>query len=93
MKTLLSQLNQMVGIYAGEGINHEGKPFTGRLELQPLLGGRGFQLKFSATGKDGRVYHREESMIAPSIQEQLTLWNFNTNTPGLVPHELRKTDP
>jgi hypothetical protein len=92
MKTMLSQLNEMTGTYVGEGINHEGQPFTGRLILQPLLGGKGFQLKFSATGKDGTVYHNEESTIAPSIQEKLTLWNFNTNTPGLVPHELRKTD-
>lgn len=92
MKTILLQLNEMVGTYVGEGTNHENQPFTGQLELKPVLGGRGIQLKFSATGKDGKLYHQEESMIAPSIQEKLTLWNFNTNTPGLVPHELRTTE-
>jgi predicted enzyme related to lactoylglutathione lyase len=92
MKTMLSQLNEMIGTYVGEGVNHEGQSFTGRLQIQSLLEGRGFQLKFSATGKDGTVYHKEESTIAPCIREKLTLWNFNTNTPGLVPHELRKND-
>lgn len=92
MKTILSQLNDMVGTYVGEGINHENQPFTGHLELKSVLGGRGFQLKFTATGKNGMSFHQEESTIAPSIQEKLTLWNFNTNTPGLVPHELRTSD-
>lgn len=92
MKTTLSQLNEMVGTYVGEGINHEGQPFEGRLQIESLLDGRGFDVKFTATGKDGKVYHKEESTIAPSIQEKLTLWNFNTNTPGLVPHEIRKSD-
>ncbi len=73
MKTILSQLNEMLGTYIGEGINHEGQPFVGRFELQSLLGGRGFQVKFSATGKDGTLYHKEESTIAPSVQEKLTL--------------------
>lgn len=92
MKALLSQLNEVTGTYMGEGINHEGQAFTGRLKLKSLLGGRGFQLMFSATGKDGTLYHKEESTIAPSIEENLTLWNFNTNTPGLVPHELRRSE-
>ncbi len=92
MKTALSQLNEMVGTYVGDGINHEGLPFVGRLQIVNLLDGRGFNLKFTATGKGGKVYHQEESMIAPSIQEKLTLWNLNTNTPGLVPHELRRSE-
>ncbi len=81
------------GYYEGEGINHESQPFVGRLVLQPILDGRGFTVKFSATGKDGTVYHQEESTIAPSINEKLVLWNFNTNTPGMVAHELRDSQP
>lgn len=92
MKTTLSELNEMVGTYSGDGINHEGQPFAGLLQIESLLDGRGFNVKFTATGKDGKVYHKEVSTIAPSIQDKLTLWNFNTNTPGLVPHELRKSD-
>lgn len=92
MTTTLSQLNEMVGIYVGDGINHEGQPFVGRLQIENLLDGRGFHVKFTATGRDGEAYHREESTIAPSSQGVLTLWNFNTNTPGVVPHELGKSD-
>jgi ketosteroid isomerase-like protein len=92
MKTTLSQLKEMVGTYVGDGINHEGQPFVGRLQIESLLNGRGLNVKFTATGRDGKLYHKEDSTIAPSIQEKLTLWNFNTNTPGLVPHELRKSD-
>lgn len=89
MKEILESLKKACGVYLGEGINHEGQPFTGRLSLEPLLAGRGFQIQFSATGKDGKLYHQEASTIAPAMTEKLTLWNFNTNIPGLVPHELR----
>jgi hypothetical protein len=89
MKEILETLKKACGVYLGEGINHEGQTFTGRLSLEPLLAGRGFQINFSATEKDGKLYHQEASTIAPAMTEKLTLWNFNTNTPGLVPHELR----
>jgi len=93
MKDALKNLETACGYYEGEGINHEGQPFIGRLFLKQVLDGRGVAVEFSATGKDGTVYHSEESTIAPSLNEKLTLWNFNTNTPGLVPHELRTTNP
>lgn len=89
---MLSKLNEMIGTYVGEGLNHEGQPFKGRLELQPVLAGRGFRLQFSALGRGGALYHQEDSTIAPSLQKKLTLWNFNTNTSGLVPHELRRSE-
>ena len=85
-------LSKTIGYYQGEGINHEGQPFVGSFSLQPLLDGRGFSIKFTATGKDGTVYHKEESTIALSLNEKLTLWNLNTNMPGLTPHELRSTN-
>lgn len=93
MNEILKTLSTVVGYYEGEGINHEGQSFTGRLSLQPILDGRGFTIKFSATGKNGTVYHQEESTIAPSINEKLVLWNLNTNTPGMVAHELRDSQP
>lgn len=91
MNEILASLKKACGIYIGNGINHEGQPFTGRLSLEPILAGRGFQIHFSATGKDGTLYHQEISTIAPAMTEKLILWNFNTNVPGLVPHELRST--
>ncbi len=85
MKDIFENLKKIAGRYEGEGINHEGQPFTGRFALKPILGERGFSIQFSATGKDGTLYHQEESTIAPSLNEKLTLWNFNTNTPALLP--------
>lgn len=93
MKEILSQLSSIVGSYSGNGINHEGQQFKGTLTLKPLLGGRGFSIHFTATGQDGTVYHQEESTIAPSMNEKLTLWNFNTNSPALLGHELRGSNP
>jgi len=89
MKEVFDTLKKFAGAYEGEGTNHEGQLFNGRFSLQPILNGRGFSIKFSANGKDGTLYHEEESTIAPSMNEKLTLWNFNTNTPGLLAHELR----
>lgn len=89
MKEIMAILGKCSGYYEGQGINHEGEVFTGKLQIRSLLENRGFSLRFSAVGKDGTIYHQEESTIAPSIGEKLTLWNLNTNTPGLVPHELR----
>jgi hypothetical protein len=93
MATILAQLTEMTGTFVGEGLNHDGQPFVGRLTLTPLLSGRGFRLQFEATGTDGTVYHKEESTIAPSVDSQLKLWNLNSNTPGLIPHDHRPSAP
>lgn len=89
----LEELSKYIGRYKGEGINHENQPFIGILSLDPVLNKKGFEIKFKAVGKDGTVYHEEKSIVAPSIDEKLCLWNFNSNTPGLVPHALKSTEP
>jgi hypothetical protein len=93
MQSILEVLKKSAGSYEGNGINHEGQPFRGKLTLRPILNGRGLSLQFSASGMDGTLYHQEESTIAPSLDDKLTLWNFNTNTPGLLPHPLKRTQP
>jgi len=93
MTEVFEALSKACGLYKGEGINHEGQTFMGRFLLKSVLDGRGFAIEFTATGKDGAIYHQEESTIAPALNEKLMLWNFNTNIPGLVPHELRASTP
>ena len=88
----LSELNKFIGHYKGDGINHEKQAFKGLFCLTPLLDKKGFEIKFKAVGNDGTIYHEEKSLIAPSMDEKLCLWNFNSNTPGLVPHELKNTE-
>ncbi|MGE4131047.1 MAG: VOC family protein [Bdellovibrionales bacterium] len=89
MKDGLKALLAAVGHYQGEGINHEGQAFQGTFILKSKLGGQGLDLSFLAKGKDGDIFHQEESVIAPSLDEKLMLWNLNNNVPGLVSHELR----
>lgn len=89
----LSNLNKYIGHYKGKGINHEKQSFTGLLSITSVLDKRGFEINFNAVGKDGSIYHKEKSIIAPAIDEKLCLWNLNTNTPGLIPHSLKSAEP
>lgn len=89
----LKMLNAASGTYLGNGLNHEDQAFTGTLNLRGLLDGRGTSIQFTAIGSDGKLYHQEASTIAPTISENLALWNFNSNSPGLICHELRDTKP
>ncbi len=93
MKEILNVLSNAVGSYTGKGINHEGQPFKGTFSLKPILNGIGYQIQFVATGSDGMTYHQEVSTIAPSMTEKLTLWNFNSNSPALLGHELKSITP
>lgn len=92
MKQFFSDLSNACGLYKGQGLNHENQTFTGEFNLKSLLGGKGFSIRFTARGADGSIFHREESTIAPAMTEKLTLWNFNSNTPALIAHELRSTN-
>ncbi|MEQ1723551.1 MAG: VOC family protein [Pseudobdellovibrio sp.] len=89
MKQTLQILNSICGTYQGEGTNHEDQVFNAIFKLKPLFNGKGFSLQFTATGKDGTVFHKEESTLALALNEKLTLWNFNTNSPALIAHELK----
>lgn len=92
MKNMLAQLREFAGVYRGQGTNHENEPFTGTLTLEPILEGMGFTIQFKATAPDGTAYQQEYSTIAPSMQNRLCLWNLNSNVPGVVVHELRRSE-
>lgn len=88
LKTIYQALEYSVGRFTGTGNNHEGQTFAGTLVFETILGGRGFQIKYLATGVDGELYHAEHSMICPDADGHLCLWNLNTNAPGLICHRL-----
>lgn len=92
---LLKALDFAFGTYSGNGVNHEGEPFAGTFKLEPILAGRGFQIRYLATGRDGSLYHLEHSLITPDGNGELCLWNFNSNAPGMLPHRLEalRTEP
>ncbi|MCB0422232.1 MAG: VOC family protein [Bdellovibrionales bacterium] len=89
----LKELRKYIGSYKGDGINHEQQPFSGYLCLSELFDSKGMELEFKAIGKDGTIYHAEKSVIAPGIDENLYLWNLNTNSNGMIPHLLKSTQP
>lgn len=92
MKNVINALYVRKGEYEGQGINHEGQPFVGRLSLGPVVHDKGISLTFTATGRDGTVYHQEQSLIALNAAEKLCLWNLNTNVPGLLEHSYRREE-
>ncbi len=88
MKTIMETFKKALGFYSGEGINHEKEKFIGSFDLQEILGGRGFQIKFEAKSptNPAAIYHSEVSTVAPNISNGLSLFNLNTNTPFLAEH-------
>lgn len=80
------------GRYRGEGINHEGQPFSGALELRSLLGQRAWALTFSAQGAGGEDYHREETLLGPGPEGAPLLVSLNTNDPLLRSYALRRAE-
>jgi len=92
MKNIITNLNFRKGEYEGQGINHEGQPFVGRLSLKPAVQDRGVSITFTATGFDGTIFHQEQSLISMNMAEKLCLWNLNTNVPGLLEHSYRREE-
>lgn len=93
MKDVIEALIARRGTFVGEGVNHDGQPFTGRLKLAPVVDGAGLSLEFTARGEGGEVYHRERSTLAPGPDGALTLWSLSNNAPGLLALPLRRDVP
>ena len=81
------------GRYTGEGVNHEGEPFVGLLQLRRLIGEAGLGIAFSARGVGGAVYHEEETLLGPGPAGGLVLASLNSNDPILRSYPLRREGP
>ena len=81
------------GLYSGEGINHEGQKFRGTLSLEPIIGGKGIELRFKAQGEKGEAYHEEQSLIAPTFSRGISLFVISNNHPALAEHTLNREEP
>lgn len=86
----ITALAACAGRYAGRGVNHDDQPFAGALSLEPVVGGKGLALGFTATGDDGTVYHTEHSVIGPDVGGGLGLWTLTNNAPGMLHLALRR---
>jgi hypothetical protein len=89
----LEKLKKFVGLYQGQGTNHEGNPFVGHFELSEILQGSGLQIKFEAKSIDSKaIFHSEVSTLAPTPSGVLALFNLNSNTPFMCEHPLVAED-
>lgn len=94
MPDLFEALAEHTGQFNGQGTNHEDEDFEGRLSLAPLPGDRGVELRFTAAGDDGVVFHEERAWIARDIEGKTRLWAVSDDTPGVVDHTLQyETEP
>lgn len=88
MNPNMENIQKYIGHYKGQGTGHDGEGFHGELELQSLLGGKGFRLRYTATDDQGKILHQEESTLAQNEHEAFCLWNLNSNSTGLLCHML-----
>ncbi len=87
----VNEIKKFLGNYTGKGINHEKQEFQGTMVLDAIVGEKGILLSFIAKGEDGTIFHEEKSTVCHSLEsETLTMWNLNSNMPGLVPHKLKE---
>lgn len=83
---LLSLLVARPGVYVGRGVNHEQEAFTGRLAVQPLVGGRAVLLTYTATRDDGVPVHEEATLLGRGPSGALCLWPVMEELPIVLPH-------
>ena len=64
METIIDRLIGVAGRYEGTGDGSESGPFDATIEITSLLGGMGVTIDYTATAPDGRVLHREHTVLA-----------------------------
>lgn len=87
MNDLLTVLAANAGVYVGRGVNYEQEAFTGRMHVQPLVGGLAVMLHYTAAREDGARVHEEATLLARSPAGSLCLWPVMEELPAVVPHE------
>lgn len=74
------------GVWRGSGSNQQGQPFSGRLEITPLVGRRAIQFHYLATSRDGNRIHEEVSLLGVAGNGQLCLWPVMSETETVLHH-------
>jgi hypothetical protein len=77
----------------GRGRNHEDETFRGELRIQPLAGGRGVLLHYSADVEGRGTVHAESTLLAPGPDGRLCLWPVMTELPVVLPHTEQASSP
>ena len=92
MSGIMKNLAGHCGKFEGEGVNHEGNRFVGRLQISSVPNVQSIQIEFHAQTMDGLPFHQERTTIAFNPKETLCLWSINSNNPHMLQHELRQED-
>ncbi len=64
METIIDRVVSAAGRYRGTGDGVESGPFTAALDIEPILGGMGATIGYTATAADGTELHAEHTMLA-----------------------------
>ncbi|PCJ15640.1 MAG: hypothetical protein COB02_17795 [Candidatus Cloacimonadota bacterium] len=89
---LLDEVLNKVGFYIGQGVNHEGDHFVGKLEIKSILSGKAVEISFNASSTDGFVFHDEVSLFTKNEKDEWCLFNLNSNTDKCLVHNLESSD-
>jgi hypothetical protein len=93
MPTLIEDLCELCGSYAGDGIEHMGNSFKGELTIAPIVRRRGVLLLFIARSLEGQTLQEEHTVIAPMMGTgQIGLWTLGSNIGSVLLHLLRRDE-
>lgn len=89
----IEQLKAHAGNYSGQGVNHEGEPFSADVEIRAVGQGNGVSLSFRATSlPDEMVFHDEHGLLAPAQDGSVQYFPISSNIPFVLTHEVRDAD-
>jgi hypothetical protein len=93
MSDSIAFLIELMGLWEGEGVNHEGQAYRGRMVVEPPMNQAAMLVRFVATGLDGAAYHREVLMAGLTAEGEEVAFSISNNLPGIVRFEMARPAP
>ena len=84
MSTLFELLTARLGDYRGEGVNHEGEPFEGLLQVRAVSARDALCWDFFARVQGGLIVHGEHTLLARDETRAPGLWTVSNNRPHVA---------
>jgi hypothetical protein len=89
----LETVGRYAGTYDGRGSNQAGEAFVARLEVAPIVLGRGIAFSFATTGAKGIVLYRQYGLLARGETGRLVFCSIDDQGPRLHQLQLRREGP
>lgn len=93
MVDCLAFLAGIVGNWEGEGVNHEGQVYTGRLVVEAPVNAAAIILRFTATGVYGELYHQEILMAGSEEGGDMAAYSASNNLAGIARFSIVQSGP